>query len=122
MIFVLLFCLSGVDSALGYEYGEAEISPQSSFLGVILNFLILLMVCSCIFHTKKIESFLKGGELSFSWFLILISFLALTFLQLVNLGNSMNIFKFDSILYSFVKLIWIILLGWGIYRLKQVLS
>ncbi len=121
-IFIQLFWLSGMNFALGSESGELELSPRSSFLGVILNFVILLIVCSCIFHTKRIESFLKGGELSFSWFLILISFLALTILQLVNLGNSMNIFRFDSIVYSFLKLIWVIFLGWGIYRLKRVLS
>jgi hypothetical protein len=119
---VLLFMLSGISFSQGYAQNEGAASVQSSFLEVVLNFVIFLTVCGCFFYTKKIESFLKGGELSLGWFLIFISFLILVLLQFVRLGNSMNIFSFDSALYSFFKLVWVILLGCGIYRLKKVLS
>lgn len=122
IVIVLVLLLSGVDFAQSAATGQAETYAQSSFLEVVLNFVILLIVCSCFFYTKKIESFLKGGELSLAWLLILGSFLILFFLQIIKLGNSMNIFKLDLALYSFFKLIWVILLGWGIYRLKKVLS
>jgi len=121
-ICTLMIWSSGAGFAQVYQTSEVEISSQGSFLGVILNFVILLIVCSCLFYAKRVESFLKGGELSFSWLLISVSFLVLALLQFLNLGHSMNIFRLDSVFYSFFKLIWIILLGWGIYRLKQVLS
>ncbi|MGB2698316.1 MAG: hypothetical protein WBD28_10725 [Candidatus Zixiibacteriota bacterium] len=119
---VLLFMLSGISFSQGYAQNEGTALVQSSFLEVILNLAILLAVCGCFVYAKKIESFLKGGELSLGWLLIFISFLLLVLLQFVRLGNSMNIFSFDSALYSFFKLVWVILLGWGIYRLKKVLS
>ena len=119
---ILLFILSGISFSQGYAQNQGATPAQSSFLEVILNIAILLAVCGCFVYAKKIESFLKGGELSLSWFLIFISFLLLVLLQFVRLGNSMNIFSFDSVLYSFFKLIWVILLGWGIFRLKRVLS
>lgn len=122
IVITLLLLLSGTNPAQSSEKSEAETSAQSSFVEVILGFAILLLVCGCFFYTKKIESFLKGGELSFGWFLILISFLILIILQFIELGNSINVLKFDSDLYSFLKLIWMILLGWGLYRLKKVLS
>jgi len=119
---VLLFILSGISFSQTYAQIEGDVSVQGSFLDVILNFAILLAVSGCFVYTKKIESFLKGGELSPGWLLILISFFVLVLLQFVKLGNSMNIFNFDSALYSFLKLIWVILLGWGIYQLKKVIS
>jgi hypothetical protein len=122
ILLALLLLLSGTNLAQSSARNETGTLVQSSFLDVILNFVILLAVCGCFFYAKRIESFLKGGELSFGWFLILISFFLLFFLQLVKLGNSMNILIFDSALYSFFKLIWLVLLGLGIYRLKKVLS
>jgi hypothetical protein len=119
---VLLFIFSGISFSQTYAQNVGDASIQSSFLDVVLNFAILLAVCGCFFYAKKIESFLKGGQLSLGWFLILISFLVLLFLQLFRLGNSMNILNFDSALYSFFKLVWAVLLGWGIYRLKKVIS
>lgn len=122
MICILIFWSSGIGFAQGYGGSEVEIPARGSFLSVILNFAILLIVCSCLFYAKRIESFLKGGELSFSWQLIFVSFLILAVVQFLNLGNSMNIFRLESVFYSFFKLAWVIFLGWGIYRLKQVLS
>ena len=119
---VLLFILSGISFSQTYAQNVGDASVQGSFVDVILNFAILLAVCGCFFYTKRIESFLKGGDLSLGWFLILISFLVLLFLQLFRLGNSMNIFNFHSALYSFFKLAWVVLLGWGIYRLKKAIS
>ena len=119
---VMFFIFSGTSFSQTYAQNVGDASVQSSFLDVILNFAILLAVCGCFFYAKRIESFLKGGQLSLGWFLILISFLVLLFLQLVRLGNSMNIFNFDSALFSFFKLVWVVLLGWGIYRLKKVIS
>jgi hypothetical protein len=119
---VLLFIFSGISFSQVYAQNVGDASVRSSFLDVVLNFAILLAVCGCFFYAKKIESFLKGGLLSLGWFLILISFLVLIFLQLFRLGNSMNILNFDSALYSFFKLVWVVLLGWGIYRLKKVVS
>lgn len=121
-ICIWIFWLSGTGFAEGYQGSEAEIPARGSFLGVILNFAILLIVCTCLLYVKSIESFLKGGELSYSWQLIFVSFLMLAVVQFLNLGNSMSVFRFDSVLYSFFKLVWVIFLGWGIYRLKQVLS
>jgi hypothetical protein len=114
--------LSGISFSQTYAQIEGDVSVQGSFLEVILNFAILLAVCGCLVYTKRIESILKGGELSLGWFLILISFFVLALLQFVKLGNSMNILNFDSAFYSVFKLIWVILLGWGIYRLKKVIS
>lgn len=122
ILFVLLLLLSGTNFSQCYARNETGTLAQSSFLDVILNFVVLLVVCGCFFYTKRIESFLRGGELSFGWLLILISFFILFFLQLIKLGGSMNIFNFDSALYSFFKLIWLVLLGLGIYQLKKVLS
>lgn len=119
---VLLFILYVTSFSQVYAQNVGDASAQSSFLDVILNFAILIAVCGCFVYTKRIESFLKGGQLSLGWLLILISFLVLFFLQLFRLGNSMNIFNFDSALYSFFKLVWVVLLGWGIYRLKRVIS
>ena len=93
---VLLFIFSGISFSQTYAQNVGDASVQSSFLDVVLNFVILLAVCGCFFYTKRIESFLKGGELSLGWFLIMISFLVLLFLQFVRLGNSMNIFNFHS--------------------------
>jgi hypothetical protein len=118
IVFILLLLLSNES----FAQGETEIVAQSSFLEVILNFVMLLVVCGCLFYTKKIESFLKGGELSFGWFLIFISFLVLAFVQSLELGNSINVVRLNSGLHFFLKLIWVILLVWGIYRLKKVLS
>ena len=100
---VTFFIFSGTSFSQTYAQNVGDASVQSSFLDVILNFAILLAVCGCFFYAKRIESFLKGGQLSLGWFLILISFLVLLFLQLVRLGNSMNIFNFDSALFSFFK-------------------
>jgi len=122
IVTILVFLLSEVDFAWTAAPGQADTVSQSSFLEVVLNFVILLIVGGCFFYTKKIESFLKGGELSLAWLLILGSFLILFFLQVFKLGNSMNVIKLDLALYSFFKLLWVILLGWGIYRLKKVLS
>lgn len=122
MICALILCSAGIASAQDYQGGEAGSPAGSSFVGVILNFVTLLIICGCLLYAKRIESFLKGGELCLSWLLIFFSFLVLVFLELVKLGNSMSIFKFDSTFYAFFKLIWAILLGWGIHRLKQVLS
>ena len=119
---ILLFVFSGISFSQTYAQNVGDASVQSSFLDVVLNFAILLAVCGCFFYAKKIESFLKGGQLSLGWFLIVISFLVLLFLQLFRLGNSMNILNFDSALYSFFELVWVVLLGWGIYRLKKVIS
>jgi len=122
ILFALLPLLWGTNFAQSYAQNETGTLVQTSFLEVVLNFVIVLAVCGCFFYTKKIESFLRGGELSFAWFLIVISFFLLFFLQLIRLGSSMNIFNFDSALYSFFKLVWIALLGIGIYQLRKLLS
>jgi hypothetical protein len=118
IVFILFFLLASGISA----QGVTESGDQSSFLDVILNFVILLIICSCLFYTKKIESFLKGGELFLGWFLIFISFLVLVCMQFLKLGNSMNVVRLSSNFYFILKLIWVILLVWGIYRLKKVLT
>jgi len=86
-------------------------------LSTLINVLIVIVVWGCLFLAFKINSLVKGGELSSPWLLISISF------GLLSLGFIFDLFtQISQTLVGLLKLGGLSLLALGFLYIKKALS
>jgi len=117
-LMILLVAFFSAGNCLANE----ESTTEASFLGSLLNLLILIVLIGGIILALKIHSVLKGGELSSAWFLsslaLSILFVSISMEFLSNLGiiNSLPTLVFLFQLLGFFILVF------GLALLKKKLS
>lgn len=91
-------------------------------MSTFFDFLILIVVSGCIYLVYKLNSSFKGGELTSAWFWILVSLGILGLALLLEVGRGVGLFTISPALVSFIKLIWIVVFGMGLFRIRKALS
>ncbi len=86
-------------------------------MSTLLNILIVIVVWGCLFLALKINSSVKGGELSSPWLLISISF------GLLSLGLILDFFtQISQTLVGLLKLGGLSVLALGFFYIRKVLT
>jgi hypothetical protein len=97
-------------------------SGSSLMLPTFLDVLLLAGTFSCFLISVKVKSFLKDGELAAGWTLLSVSFVLLFVAQLLSLFLVIGLFSIAPNIISSLRVLFILLLGSGIYFMKKVLS
>jgi hypothetical protein len=91
-------------------------------LPTFLDILLLVGTFSCFLISVKVKSFLRDGELAAGWTLLSLSFVLLFVAQLLSLFLIIGLLSIAPNIISSLRVLFILLLGSGIYFMKRVLS
>lgn len=97
-------------------------SGSSLMLPTFLDILLLVGTFSCFLISVKVKSFLRDGELAAGWTLLSLSFVLLFVAQLLSLFLIIGLLSIAPNIISSLRVLFILLLGSGIYFMKRVLS
>ena len=115
--FCLLFWLISAPPARAAE-AEGGVSP----LTILLGLLAALLALGCFFLAWKIYSFLKKGELALPWQMLGLSFFLLGLAQLLEIATSSGWLPLSGLSVTFVRLIALTFLAFGLHRTTKILG
>ncbi len=109
------FSQTGLAQAAG---DHARISPLALLLGLMAT----LLAVSCFFLAWRIYSYLKKGELALPWQMLGLSFFLLGLAQLLELAASSGWLPLSSLSVTFIRLLALTFLAFGLHRTTKILG
>ena len=100
----------------------AEVGEGVSPLSILLGVLAALLALGCFFLAWKIYSFLKKGELALPWQMLGLSFFLLGLAQLLEIATSSGWLPLSGLSVTFVRLIALTFLAFGLHRTTKILG
>jgi len=97
---------------------QGAISPLAMFLGLVAT----LLAVGCFFLAWRIYSFLKKGELALPWQMLGLSFFLLGLAQLLELAASSGWLPLSSLSVTFIRLLALTFLAFGLHRTTKILG
>ncbi len=114
---VILSWFSQTDLAQAAS-SKGAISPLAMFLGLVAA----LLAVTCFFLAWRIYSFLKKGELALPWQMLGLSFFLLGLAQLLELAASSGWLPLSSLSVTFIRLLALTFLAFGLHRTTKILG
>ena len=103
-------------------------STQAANLAVItspptiLNILVFLFACACLYLCTQLLKLVKGGHLSKAWQVFMLSFLLLALSQIASLLDVFEVILLPNFVVPVLLTVMAGLFLYGIYETKRVLS
>ena len=88
----------------------------------ILNILVLLFACACLFLCSQVLGLVKGGQLSKIWQMFLLGFTLLAFSQIASLLHTFEILAVPGFVVPVLMALMVGLFMYGMYETKRILS
>ncbi|MCI0531508.1 MAG: hypothetical protein L0Y74_06125 [candidate division Zixibacteria bacterium] len=113
----LLTFLSVTQSAWAADSG----STFSGFSGIFGIAIIFLALC-CFYLALKIYSYLKKGELAWSWQMVGLAFLFIGLAQMVEIATNSGWLALTPLAVHILRFLALVLMLLGLQRTKKILS
>lgn len=117
----IFFSLTGL-LVLGGSSAQAANFAVITSPPTAINAVILIAALVCIFSAGKVASLLKGGLLSKSWQIFIMSFVALAISELGILLSDFEIYALPTFVVPALLAIAVGLFMYGIFTTKQALE
>ena len=88
----------------------------------ILNILVFLFACACLFLCAQVLGLVKGGQLSKSWQMFLLGFTLLALSQIASLLHTFEILAVPGFVVPIMMVLMVGLFMYGMYETKRILS
>ena len=106
-------------TGLAQAAGEKGVmSPLTIFFGLLAT----LLAVGCFFLAWRIYSFLKKGELALPWQMLGLSFFLLGLAQLLELASSSGWLPLSALSFTFIRLLALTFLAFGLHRTTKILG
>ena len=109
-------------------FAAATVDAQAANLAVItspptiLNILVFLFACACLFLCSQVLGLVRGGQLSKSWQMFLLAFTLLAFSQIASLLHAFEILAVPGFVVPVLMALMVGLFLYGMYETKRILS
>lgn len=88
----------------------------------ILNILVFLFACACLFVCSQVLGLVKGGQLSKSWQMFLLGFTVLAISQIASLLETFEVLALPGFVVPIMMVVMVGLFLYGMYETKRILS
>lgn len=88
----------------------------------MLNILVFLFACACLFLCSQVLGLVKGGQLSKSWQMFLLGFTLLALSQIASLLQTFEIMAVPGFVVPVMMVLMVGLFLYGMYETKRILS
>src|SRR4030065_282725 len=95
---------------------------EVSSITILLGLLAAVVALGCFFLAWRIYTFLKRGELASSWQMLGLSFLLFGLAQLLEIASLSGWLPLSLLSVTFVRLVALSLLAFGLHRTTKVLG